>query len=242
MLLSGVDTDDYDWNVDWQHRYDKFQIRNSANTFGHKHRSLATAARTFTYPDNDVTIGNVPKGAAKYVIYKVSTTYFVQDINGAVVHSSTNPTTEIQWALDNLTVGRNYKEIVKPIGDFTIGQITLPDYVTLELTGSRLTLAANTNVHMITNDNHTTGNNEIDIIGGFIDGNKTNQPSSGSIDTSSTIYLKGCSNIIITRNKIVNGCWHSIRTVSCPTGILINNNIQLKRQVRAYILHRYRSC
>ena len=56
-FASGVDVDDYDINSDTQYRYDKFQIRNSGNTFGHKHRSLATVARTITYPDADVTVG-----------------------------------------------------------------------------------------------------------------------------------------------------------------------------------------
>ena len=56
-FASGVDVDDYDINSNTQYRYDRLQIRNSANTFGHKHRSLATVARTITYPDADITVG-----------------------------------------------------------------------------------------------------------------------------------------------------------------------------------------
>jgi len=43
-------------NNDTSYRQDKLQIRNSANTFGHKYRSLASAARTITIPDTDLTI------------------------------------------------------------------------------------------------------------------------------------------------------------------------------------------
>ena len=55
-FATGIDVDDYDINSDIAFRQDKHQIRNSANTFGHKHRSLATAARVITYPDTDITV------------------------------------------------------------------------------------------------------------------------------------------------------------------------------------------
>ena len=73
-FASGVDTDDYDINSDTQYRYDKFQIRNSANTFGHKHRSLATAARTVTLPDEDLTLGPIANtGPGRWIIYRTGT-------------------------------------------------------------------------------------------------------------------------------------------------------------------------
>ena len=92
---SGVDTDDYDINSDTQYRYDKFQVRNSANTFGHKHRSAATAARTFTYPDRDVDFAH-----RRIDVYKIGSTYYAENTDGTLIASSGTFETVLQAAID----------------------------------------------------------------------------------------------------------------------------------------------
>ena len=78
---------------------------------------------------------------------------------------------------------------------------------------------------MITNVDHTSGNTDIDIFDGYIDGNKQNQGSPGTIDTSSTLYFAKSSRVTIRNNTILNGCWHSARFKDCPRGILFTQNI-----------------
>ena len=80
---SGVDVDDYDINSDTAYRYDKFQIRNSANTFGHKHRSNATAARTITYPDASITIPE-RTASSNWTIYKAGTIYKAMNSDSSI--------------------------------------------------------------------------------------------------------------------------------------------------------------
>jgi parallel beta helix pectate lyase-like protein len=224
---SGIDVDDFDINSDIQFRQDKHQIRNSANTFGHKHRSLASAARTITYADTDITVANIPKGPATYLVTKPSTTVFVQDLNGAVVHSGTTVATEIQWALDNLTSGRASKETVKLVGDFTFPTIKLSSFTTLDLTEARIFQTNGTNANFIRNDDLTNGNNNIEIAGGMIDGNKAGQAGGGTEDTQSMVYFFKCTNVMLHHGLYKNGDFHNVRFRDCPGRCSFTNNISL---------------
>ena len=93
--FAGVDVDDFDINLDTQFRQDKLQVRNAANTFGHKHRSAATAARTITYPDKDI---NFNKGRTD--VYKIGATYYAEKYDGTLIASSGTFQTVLQAALD----------------------------------------------------------------------------------------------------------------------------------------------
>jgi hypothetical protein len=82
-------------NNDTLYRQDKLQIRNSANTFGHKVRSAATAARTITYPDSDVLLSQTPRQAYKYYIYLDSSDNKFKaknGVTGAIDYISTDAT------------------------------------------------------------------------------------------------------------------------------------------------------
>jgi hypothetical protein len=102
-FASGVDVDDYDINSDTQFRQDKLQVRNSGNTFGHKFRSLSTAARTVTIPDTDLTLGEASGAfAAGGTISKSgngSTTTFT------IPHGLT-PTPDVYFALPTNAAAR----------------------------------------------------------------------------------------------------------------------------------------
>ena len=148
---SGVDTDDYDINSDTQYRYDKFQVRNSANSFGHKHRSAATAARTFTYPDRDLDFSN-----HRNDIYKIGATYYAEKFDGTLISSSGTFETVLQAAL-NLGGTTN----IEQTGTFTFNSIgvQIPVYTHLHLGQSTVLSppASSAGFVMINIGDHPTG-------------------------------------------------------------------------------------
>jgi hypothetical protein len=93
-LFSGTDVDDLDINSDTAFRQDKLQVRNSANTFGSKFRTNATAARTITFPDQDLEILE-SLSPFSYVIYKEGSTYYAKSKN-LTDYSSTNANTVLK--------------------------------------------------------------------------------------------------------------------------------------------------
>ena len=58
-------------------------------------------------------VGGGAEGAYKYIVFLDGSTYYCQDAKGNTVSSNTAPVSVIQYALDNLTGGRTWKETVK---------------------------------------------------------------------------------------------------------------------------------
>ena len=202
-FASGVDTDDYDINADFTVRSGKRYLRNPANTFSYQELASAIVGnRTVTEPlltTNDTrvyrahpqtlsnkTISEVTNsigvtGAAKYTVFKVGSTYYAKNgETGVIDDADTDPTSVIQFALDNLTAGRSNIETVKLRGDFTISKIIIPSICALDLREARLFQANSTNTVMIENADTTNGNVGIEIMGGLIDGNRANQTGAGT--------------------------------------------------------------
>jgi hypothetical protein len=119
---SGVDVDDSDINSDTAYRYDKLQVRNAANTFGHKQRSLATAARTVTFPDGDITVGELDIFPYTWLVYKVGTTYKAKSgITGLTAYTGTTFKTNI-W--DNIKLSpstKNHIHLLDGVYDIASG-------------------------------------------------------------------------------------------------------------------------
>jgi parallel beta-helix repeat protein len=121
-------------------------------------------------------VGLYPLKASRYVVYPISSTYYVFDgVSGKVVSSGTDSGTEITWAMNNLTAGRARKERVTLLGDFAgvSGPIAIPSYTILDMYQAKLTLANTVNDNLFEAD----GKLEIDVFGGKLNGNKANQTS-----------------------------------------------------------------
>lgn len=109
--------------------------------------------------------------------------------DNATVYSSTNHQAAIQYAIDNLPAGRTSRARVSLTGDFVANKtILIPSYTSIQLNGS-ITLASNVNANLIGQKNPTTGDTQIEMIGGTYDGNKYNQYYDPSGATSPGFYL-----------------------------------------------------
>lgn len=145
------------------------------------------------------------------------TNIYVYDNQGNLVHGpSTSSSTEINWALSNLTSGRTYKEKVVVIGNYELDDtIKVPSYTILEIQG-KLTLANNINKSMIENDDQVNGNTDIEIVGGELNGNKTNQTSGHGINF-----------VYVTNPSIKGVCIHDVK----EDGIRITGNNDVRKPV-----------
>lgn len=104
----------------------------------------------------------------------------VSDKTGKSVYSSSDHSSAIQWALDNLTSGRAAKEKVWIVGDFIINNtIYIPSHVSWLLEG-KLTLGNHVDKIMIADS--PNGATDIEMSGGVYDGNKANQLVSAATD------------------------------------------------------------
>lgn len=124
---------------------------------------------------------------ASYVIYVDDDgDICARDSNGNIKFKSINAdaATVVQNAINNLTVDRTWKEKVVLKGNFTIStKVTLASNLILDLRQSKFILANNVNDNMF--DTVATKNN-IDIFGGVLDGNKTNQASGNILRVQGT--------------------------------------------------------
>lgn len=112
---------------------------------------------------------------ANYVVWSDGiTVYAVNGENGTIDYSGSDAATIIQNALDGLTSSRTWRETVVVKGNLTITTgITIPSYTRLDLYGCVLTES-----NSFGNDGIFTiekGTTEIDIFGGVLNGNDTNQ-------------------------------------------------------------------
>lgn len=99
--------------------------------------------------------------------------------NGNVDFSGTDATTVINDTISNLPsdrwiAGSTYKPLVVIKGVFDVGTINLASMMTLQIAGG-LKLADNTNGHLL------TAQGDVEIFGGVLEGNKTNNVNSDII-------------------------------------------------------------
>jgi len=141
-----------------------------------------------------------------YTVFKIGTTYYAEStLPSGIDYSSTVGATEIQHALDGLTVGRTWQEKVLLKGDLTIDTtLSVPPYTVLQIDG-KLTLADGSNCDMIRNKNFDTALDwYIAICGGIIDGGTQTATSNG-------IHFQGAQRSSIFSCRIKNmfqrGIW-----------------------------------
>ena len=157
-----------------------------------------------------------------FIVYQKGSDYEARDTRTGMVESTdTDPWVPIQYALNNLTELRNWKETVKLRGYFSFPTITIPSYTVLDLTEAGLFQTGATNDNFIRNADTTNGNTNIEIFGGIIDGNKDNQAAGGTEDGQSMLEFMKCSNIWIHNTRLQYGDFHNIRFKECPTDIKV---------------------
>ena len=120
---------------------------------------------------------------------------------------------EINAALNYLTAGRTWKEKVILKGDFMISSpILVDDYTVLDLNMARLYLVDGANCNIIENAD-PAGNRHIEITGGVLNGNKTNQPGTPngiSFTRVERSIIQECSMYSIKNNPInMLGCFNN---------------------------------
>ncbi len=136
----------------------------------------------------------------KYLVETDGTTIWTKDgTKGHIAHSGTNVTTEIQWAIDNLTAGRTYPEVIKFKGNFVVpASIYFASNVEFDFTGANIKLGNTVNAPMFRNTNFTTTDasrdQNITFRGGHWDGNNANNAGAGY----SFISCQTCMNLLFT--------------------------------------------
>src|SRR6266571_31036 len=148
----------------------------------------------------------------RQLVWRDSTTSYVKDgTTGSVTTytSSTRDSDALNAALNALTSGRTWKERVVVVGGLVgiAANISLPSYATLDLTGALLKVqnSANLSTGILTVSTNATN---VEILGGVIDGNRTNQTANGS---HGILLLGGTSKVKIIGTKITN-TYHSFGT------------------------------
>jgi hypothetical protein len=118
-------------------------------------------------------LGLYPQVPARYVIFRVSNTYYRRDgASGVVDDSNASAATLIQAALDDLTAGRTWKEKIACRGFMEdIGaQIDIPSYTIIDNYEARYKAAAGLNASIFQADTVT----DIEVKGGIYNGNRAN--------------------------------------------------------------------
>jgi len=164
-------------------------------------------------------------GDYSYMIYvdpDNSSIYNAKAANGTICWSSTNMITVWENVRDNgLTAGRDYKETVLLTGDFSLTSVmTVESYTSIYIQG-KITLANGVNYDggMIENSD-LTGDDQIEIIGGILDGNDAQQTSYGDGLKFTNVTNLNVKNVEIQNIKM-RGMW----LVSCSNAKVLSNTI-----------------
>ena len=176
-----------------------------------------------------------PPASYRYLVFSRAGDFYVKDgITGCIVQGPLTDAAAAQWAFDNLTPGRTFKEKVLLIGAFTLSaKLEIPSYVILEIHGV-LTLADGVNDDILENSDQTAGNEHIEVHGGILKGNKAEQTAGAGIDFDkvsnvliSRVHIEDCKNEGIRAGlngtcshvKIefcgISGCEYDIHTRRC---------------------------
>jgi len=110
-----------------------------------------------------------------------------------------------------LTPGRTWKEKVVVKGEYAIAEpIPLESHVVLDLSGAKIVLADGVDDDVIKADSKS----DFEIIGGFLDGNKTKQTSGNGI------HLLSCSRATVRNVKVTNVKLNGILAESSPQTLI----------------------
>lgn len=127
-----------------------------------------------------------------YVVKTDATNTWCVRYDGYKASESTNAATVINYALGTLTVGRTSKETVVVQGSFTVStDLIVYSYTILWINGKLDSSQAGADSYLIVNSDQVSGNTQIEIIGGELDGNDLT--TNGSVG----IYFKLVTNSII---------------------------------------------
>lgn len=220
----------------------------AASTVGTNFSVEGTLSVTATSTLATTTVSNVISNSlatsANYVVFLSGGTTYVRDgLDGSIDYSNTDPETAIEWAMNNLTAGRTWKEKIIVKGNYTIDtSIDIPSYTILEMQGKITMSNAFPNYGAFQNSDLNNGNSHIEITGGSIDGNYANQTGFKNCIyfekvsflkvSNMTIYdclnegieSRSNSKFVISGNVIYNNGDDSISLISSGTGGGASNN------------------
>ena len=141
--------------------------------------------------------------------------------------TAANVTSTINTALStDLTGGRTHKESVAFEGIFSVTKITIPSYTILNLEGAKFTQANSTNDHMFVNSDTSGGNTHIDIIGGYVDGNKAGQTEDSGYGTRCAVCFKKVTYFRVSGMYNINSNSSGIFAEDCQHGKIDHNTIK----------------
>jgi len=151
----------------------------------------------------------IPPDAFDYIIYAEGNVVKAKNgKSGRVEFEDTDAASVINQSLQVQISDNTQKKRVVLVGCFEItNTIKIPDYTILDLRQAYLKPADNANVDIIRNADTVNGNQQIEILGGIIDGNKANQSTSGiagiKITRGSDIKIIGTE----VKNCYGDGIW-----------------------------------
>lgn len=170
---------------------------------------------------NGECIPNVSTGGQGYIITANAGTYTVKNAGTSqVINSGTNAVSMIQAALDGLSHGRTTKERVLLQGDFVAnGEIQVKTYTIFEIQGTlKLGDARTANLLYLNGA-------LIDVKGGILDCNKTNQVDGNLFASQHCIYGINLSDTKVSGVEIKNAVNSGIFIRDGKRNVIENNNI-----------------
>lgn len=179
------------------------------------------------------TINNIIKnlGNSNYEVFSDGGIWYARNTKtGVITSNNASLTTVLQAAINGLTASRTVIETVKVRGTGTLGKITIPSYTRLDLTEFDGLLTANTNDNWFTNSDYVGGNTQIQIIGGLLDGNKSNQSdTTTATQNKNIIYFENVTDPVIIFPFCDNANNDGIRLRNCINAKVDSPNIQNSR-------------
>lgn len=178
-----------------------------------------------------ITIDNIVKniGSPAYLVFTDGVNWYARNTKtGIITSTNTSLTVVLQAAINALTPGRTNKETVKVNGAGSIAKITAPSYTSLDLRDAKLTLIALTQDHMIVNSDTTNGNTQIDVIGGYFDGNNDGGQGTvgtGDEDLKNIIHLQNVTDSFVIYNYITDTVCRGVRLLNSSNCVVAYNNI-----------------
>lgn len=137
---------------------------------------LATTSYIWANPSQIAIMKHSFIKGSKYIIENDDGIYKAfNGETGELAYSGSNSTKVIQNTLDGLTSGRTWQETVILKGNFSVDDIGLPikipSYTRIDFTQSRITFEGDDKTkNLLENEDRTSGNEFIQIQGGFFDG------------------------------------------------------------------------
>lgn len=154
-----------------------------------------------------------PRGTCSYIVSPSGSSYLmINETTMQVDYQGSDAGLAITYAAGNLTSGRTWKEEVDAVGSLTISTgVSLPNYTKLRIVG-KIKLGNNVNGSMIANANPTTGNTQIEICSGELDGNQANEQT----QSGDPIYIYNTTFVSIHDTTIHDSSLYGIKCGVAP--------------------------